>query len=67
MNQIDGGIRAVGLADDLDDGMHGEAFSEVHARAWLIVHQHSADRTIAGGRIHWKRRAGSDTHTATVD
>ena len=67
LNHIDGRHCAVGLAYDLDAWMRGEAFSQVHARALLIIHQHSAYRAIDGGRIHCKSRAGSDTHTATVD
>jgi len=67
MDQIDGRLRAVSLADDHDAGVRGEAFSEVHARPFFIVYQHSAYRAIDGGRVHCKRRAGSDTHTITVD
>jgi hypothetical protein len=54
LNQIDAGLHAVGLADDFDAGMHGEAFSQVHAHGLLIVHKHSTDRAISDTRIHGK-------------
>jgi hypothetical protein len=52
LNQVDGRLCAVGLADDFDAWMCGKAFRQVQARPWLIIHQHGAECAISSARIH---------------